>query len=227
MHHRCAASPWSSCSRGAGFASLRIAILILVAATITACSDSPTAPTSDSSADTLTHVPDVPLAENTYNPVALGDSWTYVGTHPYTVRYVADTLFDGYHFYVVTSDRGDVQYIRYDSGAYYSRQSLDSGPETLFVRDDLPLGGTWSTTRLFGTTVNYYEYELVDSGATRVVEGHTYTDVAQFHVKDYVVTAVDTLPLFNGDYYFARGVGQIEVKVPNQLWIRLSEYSLH
>jgi hypothetical protein len=80
------------------------------------------------------------------------------------------------------------------------------------LKANLPLGGTWKDqlTNPTGQQVTYAD-SIVEKSISRTVNGKTYNDVIHVYVETGIdVPVLGFLVVTITDYYFAKGVGQIE-----------------
>ena len=178
-----------------------------------------------------------------YAPYVPGNSFTYqriLASHDtlvYTVKVTGDTLLQG-QIYAVLNNEYNNQYIRCNDGLYYlfepgvSRPDYESPDgERLFLYDYMKPGQSWINN--ISATVSGVEqqgvlqYTVIQTGVPKTVLGNTYTDVIGIRqdadlILDGVFFPIGTI----ATYYYAKGVGYIEVDSPTDT-IRMLRYSVH
>ena len=159
-------------------------------------------------------------AKTDFSPSTSGSNWTYhytEGTTVKTVKMIAvkDTTINSKAYTIYTNDLIDTTYMAKSGNDYYRFQSFPAlginDFEELYLKDNLDVDGTWSST----TTINYSGFNvpvtlndtIKGKGETRTVEGKTYSDVT--HVKLGIVTTIFG-NVGGGDFYYAKGVGLID-----------------
>ena len=166
-----------------------------------------------------------------YFPVCDGSVYTYYDTLSTnasvitdTFHFIKDTIIDNKTFVKNFSPLTQAYtYFNCTDGATriiaYNASTL--GGNTLSVADltmlkaNLPAGGVWQDklTNPFGQQVTYLD-SIAAKGVSRTVNGKTFPDVIQVNQQSGVdVPLLGFIVVTEGDYYFARGVGQIEVVI--------------
>jgi hypothetical protein len=145
-----------------------------------------------------------------YYPVAKGSRWEYVTQNgsPFTTVALGDTLLNDTTYATVgTEDGWAFRAIRYQNGRYYQRYNVYGlfGAEHVFLRDDLPVGGTWTNKDFSGEEV----YTITAKDAKRTVGGRKYTNTLEVkRDRYYYVNGQPTLVSTYRSIY-ARGVGEV------------------
>lgn len=176
-----------------------ILLLVLSALTFAACADSnPAAPN------------DLGNTQSSFYPRSKGSTWTYTGDFSYTVTILGDTTLDGKTWTMLNNSIGGIGLLLFENNGYYSA-TLDKRDALLhFLKENAPVGTKWSFDYMVTTTTSTYDLEIKGVGLTRVVEGHTYTDVIHVHQTTSMTFQGQKIPYNEGDYYYAKGVGFIE-----------------
>ncbi len=207
-----------------------LAALLILGGALAACSnDVPTGPgsTTDTTGnhnDDTTSAPD--WTDSSYNPLKIGNTWTYAGFHNYTVAITRDTSFDGFDYFISESTIGVPLHIRRDSGDFYQTTKPNSATELLTLRERVPIGTTWSNDQNLLGIVYTQSYELADTGLTRTVHGVEFDHVIRVHYKDWMDQDGDIYNEHEADQYFARGIGPIEIDQIGYGVTELVSYSL-
>jgi len=168
-----------------------------------------------------------PDYSTSYLPLAIGNTWTYIHNNDVkdliTAKVDGNTFFQGFQQFVSVSGTGydGMYYLQYDNlysmmvypdvGPAFSTPILDSyQPEgySVVTKDSIAYSNDQTPPRSIMT--------IVQSGFSEAINGKTYRNV--------IHTVVDVEEAFNGnymniktyDFYFARGIGLIEIDQSNQ-----------
>ncbi len=145
-----------------------------------------------------------------YFPTGKGSRWEYSTSNgsPFTTVALGDTLLNDTAYATLgTETGGPFRAVRYQNGRYYQRYNAYGifGDEHVFLRDDLPVGGTWTNEGAAGGEV----YTIVALDAKRTVNGRDYANTLEVQMGRYHnVNGQRTLvPVYRSIY--ARGVGEV------------------
>lgn len=166
---------------------------------------------------------------NTYLPATVGSSWTYkysiaagsVSNVTFTLS-GKDTVVNGRTYKVYANSNGANQYYIQNSTEYYTLKSLATNIlELLILKDNVDVNATWTSSQvlsglsglpggLSSATINA-TYKVESKGATRVVNGTTYSNVIKVRA-DLVAPfpIIGNLQLGYFEIYFAKNIGIIE-----------------
>jgi hypothetical protein len=172
----------------------------------------------------------------TYYPTCVGTTYTTTTTSPTitvpdqtsTILAVADTTISGAAYKKLTAQTGAV-YINCDNGVCtlitYNATSVQGGTASeikqILFEANAPVGTTWTNTlsaTYSGVTIqDIYSCTMAGEGTTKVVNGVTFNNV--IHVSEqisenYMGTAI---PDGTADYYYASGIGFIELDATDAL----------
>jgi hypothetical protein len=145
-----------------------------------------------------------------YFPTGKGSRWEYITSNgsPFTTVALRDTLLNDTTYTMLGTEAGSpFRAIRYQNGRYYQRYNVYGifGEEHVFLRDDLPVGGTWTNEGATGGDV----YTLVALDAKRTVNGRDYANTLEVQRSRYHnVNGQPTLVPISRSIY-ARGVGEV------------------
>lgn len=147
-----------------------------------------------------------------YYPTAPGSEWTYETS--YTSRWTTssstgtrvvfgNTLYDGKTY----TDLGS-SLVRQENGNYYRRtQVYGIGEEFIFLKDYLPVGGTWTHS---SHAQHKAEFTILGIHKEKEVNGVVYRDVIEVEKKDFFTyDANDTRLTRTVRSMYARNVGEI------------------
>ena len=145
-----------------------------------------------------------------YYPTGKGSRWAYMTNNgsAFTTVALGDTLLNDTTYATLgTENSSPFRAVRYQNGRYYQRYNVYGvfGEEHVFLRDDLPVGGTWTNEGATGGEV----YTVVARDAKRTVNGREYTNTLEVQMGRYHnVNGQPTLvPMYRSIY--ARGVGEV------------------
>ena len=189
-----------------------------------------------------------------YWPTAINNQWVYSmgGTMQEPVKIVSTNVIDGktyFTFAAPTSGATATQRIRKSNGDYYIKleditipasgglpASTTTGNETIYLKDNLPVGGTW--TNSYNQTTTYtgiptaitmaftITSTIEEKNVSLTVNGETYTDVIK--VKRVTSsTLMGTVSNSIGYYWYAKDVGPIQVENPGYPMQILESYILN
>jgi hypothetical protein len=148
-----------------------------------------------------------------YYPAKIGSNWTYQVTHTsrwdtgsYISKQVAlkDTLYEGKQYI----DYG-LQLIRKENGNYYRRTNIYGiGEEYIFLKDYLPVGGTWTHSSY---PEHRAEFVIKAIHPIMIVAGKSYRNVIEVQKQDFhQYDAEGGFKLFQTlTSYYAKGIGEI------------------
>jgi hypothetical protein len=166
---------------------------------------------------------------NTYLPLTTNSTFTYsvarngaITTPTYTVQ-TGDTTAFSKSYKRVKSTTGETSYYTQQSNDYYTLFSIPSlgGLELLFLKDNVAVNTTWSSTQNVGNinvpgvplpvsvTINL-EFKIASKASSRTVKGKVYNDIIQSQCTLTANTLIGNLPLGTAEFYFAKNVGIIE-----------------
>jgi len=163
-----------------------------------------------------------------YMPVCNGSYYTYNDTLTTsasivtdTLQFVKDTTIDSKTFVKIYSPLSDTySYYNCTDGATrviaYNNPTIGGSTITAditLIKANLPVGGTWQDSLInpAGQQV-IYKNSIVEKGVSRTVNGQTFNDV--IHVKSQsgvVIPFIGYTQITESDYYFARGVGPVDI----------------
>jgi hypothetical protein len=148
-----------------------------------------------------------------YYPSKIGNTWEYEFTHTSrwdTGVYVSkqqalqDTVYEGKRYVYF-----GLQLIRKENGNYYRRTNFYGvGEEYIFLKDNLPVGGTWTHS---SHPEHKAEFTIVAIHPVITMKGKKYKDVIEVQKQDFHIydaeagfTLTQTLTT-----YYARNIGEI------------------
>lgn len=193
--------------------------LILLAAVliIPACSDSPT--DNNGGGNNL---------KGTY-PLTMGTTWTYAGQVSYTQKVVGEKEINGKLYTEITNTAGPTGYVRYDGEKYYSPQPDGDGETVFFI--DAPIGHTWSYVHMKDGALNKIDFTIAERGLERTIEGNDFTEVTRIEAVTslFFPQIGEWTALLTSDYYFAQGIGFIELSArpPFNARVYLESYTIN
>ncbi|MBD0254244.1 MAG: hypothetical protein ICV83_00885 [Cytophagales bacterium] len=205
-------------------ATLWIGIAALLAS-LTACNDQPATPRAD------------------YFPTPPKGSWRYVNTYAFhrdsasfgsdTSAYAIekDTIVDGKQYAVLTLTlHWGYRYqwgIRKANGNYYSLVLGTSGPgkERLFLKDNLPAGGSWEESSEDGHSKRVYT--ITARPAEKRIGEKVYRDVIEVEEEVWTKEADGQFaPRWVVEHCYARNVGRIYAYYPYPSFLTYSDQEL-
>jgi hypothetical protein len=148
-----------------------------------------------------------------YYPVGKGSRWEYTGENGNSFVRVAlgDTLLNDTTYAVLgTKDGWAFMAVRYENGRYYQLYNMygQFGEGHVFLRDDLPVGGTWTNEDFHRKEV----YTIVAKDAKRTVEGREYANTLEVKIDSYYYYLSGQYdPRSTHRRIYARGVGEVAV----------------
>lgn len=162
-----------------------------------------------------------------YFPLTLGSWWdyeqtTFLGTVNFRQTVTEETIdFNGNTYKkleIVDLETQQVinnRYFRCDETEcveYGDSFILGDDYEYNFIRHNSPAGSTWVYEYTYGGNPNRYEFEILEKGASKIVDGETFTDVT---IVKRVQTAIDPISgswTENGEEtaYYAKDIGLIQ-----------------
>ncbi len=185
-----------------------------------------------------------------YWPAALNNEWTYLlnGVEQTPLKMVSINSINGHTYYTFGSFPGissggitgtAVTRLRKTGANYYIKVedivtqqqgqipgSTTTGYETIYLKDNLPVGGTWTTS--YSTTTTYTDPNfpemtmstqatgtIEEKGIEITVGGETFTDVIK---TKYVqnVTMMDQQTTATTYYWFAKDVGPVKIMTESE-----------
>ncbi len=147
-----------------------------------------------------------------YYPVEKGSRWEYTGGNGISFVKVAlgDTLLNDTTYAVLGTEEGSpFMAVRYENGRYYQLYNIygQFREGHVFLRDDLPVGGTWTNGDFHGKDV----YTIVAKDAKRTVEGREYANTLEVKIDAYNHWNGQTELRYTHRRIYARGVGEVAV----------------
>ncbi|MBD0254245.1 MAG: hypothetical protein ICV83_00890 [Cytophagales bacterium] len=147
-----------------------------------------------------------------YYPTRLGGEWTYESTYSsrwdtssglHTETALRDTLYEDQNYTYF-----GLQLVRKENGNYYRRiRTYGFGEEFIFLKDYLPVGGTWTHSSYPG---HQAEFTILAIHQEKEVNGVVYRDVIEVEKKDFFTyDANDTRLTRTLRTLYARNVGEI------------------
>jgi hypothetical protein len=161
-----------------------------------------------------------------YSPLTVGSNWTYNSTEgngdtiPFTITVTdKDTGINGKTYKVLrSSDGSENNYLAKMDSDYYRFSSFAGigSLEELYLKDNRPVNSTWTNSTSFTIpgglpvplTANL-TYIVKEKGASRAVNGKTYSDVIHINVTISVIGQ----NFGGGDFFYAKDVGLIESSI--------------
>jgi hypothetical protein len=145
-----------------------------------------------------------------YYPVGKGSRWEYTGENGNSFVRVAlgDTLLNDTTYAVLGTKEGWASMaVRYENGRYYQLYNIygQFGEGHVFLRDDLPVGGTWTNEGFHRNEV----YTIVAKDAKRTVEGREYANTLEVKIDAYNHWNGQTALRYTHRRIYARGVGEV------------------
>jgi hypothetical protein len=147
-----------------------------------------------------------------YYPTRIGAEWTY--EYSYSSKWINSTglriitaLRDTLHE-AQTYAYFDSQLVRKENGNYYRRtRGYGIGEEFIFLKDYLPVGGTWTHSSF---PQHKAEFTILAIHKEKEVNGVVYRDVIEVEKKDFFTyDATDTRLTRAVRSLYARNVGEI------------------
>lgn len=190
-----------------------------------------------------------------YWPTAINNQWTYEqdGTALSPTKIIGTDVFSGKTYYKFTQTSGGsgtstatvTTWLNKESGVYKVKiddinlnvgglTGVQTGYEMIMLKDNIPVGGTWSgtysqTTTYTGipsivTNVNY-SGEILEKNVTEVVNGETFPNVIKLKMilESSFSGTTSTQELI---YWYAKDVGPIKTTSPGSNSI-LIDYILY
>jgi len=164
-----------------------------------------------------------------YMPVCNGSYYTFNDTVSTstsvvtdTLEFIKDTTIDSKTFVKIYSPlSGTNSYYNCTDGATriiaYDNPTIGGSTITVtditLIKANLPVGGTWedSLVNPAGQQVVYKDY-IVAKGISVTVNGQVFNDVIHVHSQSGVVIPfVGYTAITESDYFFAKGIGPVEV----------------
>lgn len=172
-----------------------------------------------------------PPVVQTYINTAAGSSWTYnksdssgsTGDNSvFTITSTSkDTSVNGKMYHIYNYSYGGNQYLNISDHDYYQFDSIPGGLvagvfERLYLKDDMPAGGTWSENFSVVVPVSPLPVpvtitnNITEKGISRTVNGKDYTDV--IHVTSAISSAAIPAANLTSEInsYYAKNYGLIE-----------------
>lgn len=178
-----------------------------------------------------------------YAPYTVGSSFTYqyINSGGSTTQYIlsvrADTTING-KVYSILNDGSLDQFIRCDNGRYYLYEQAISLPEyelapgnRIFLRDDFPIGATWTDT-IYATIsglkqTGLLKYRIISREPSYKVLGRNYSNVVTVRQDASILIGESEYPVGTvATYRYAYGVGYVETTSPTDT-VRLIDYSIN
>jgi hypothetical protein len=172
---------------------------------------------------------------DTYLPNTVGSNWTYqvttAGTTTTAVTYTVsnrDTTANSRTYNVITGSNGTNQYYSKNGSDYYNFRAVGTlGIELLFLKDNVALNGTWTTSQnLTGLTglpisaaVINNTYTVQEKGTTRTVNGVLYSNIIKVRADINATATVPGVPvgiplsLGYAEFYFSKNIGIVESNI--------------
>ena len=163
-----------------------------------------------------------------YYPVCTGSVYNYSDTSygssagtplSYTLTYVKDTTIENKTYQKFTGAGQQNTYFNCTAGVSSTiiLNGVTAGGTTLpyvkitQLKAAEAVGATWFDTINNAGQIATYTYTIVSKTDTRIVSGHTYTNVIHVHEQTTEdVPGMGTINAGQSEYYFASGVGLIE-----------------
>lgn len=178
--------------------------------------------------DTDDMMDDTMTTETTYQPLTVGNSWTYeeitwIGdTVTYTQTVSAITKdFNGNTYHQIDRTNGyQSSYLRCDeAGTCYEVNDNSTAIDGVYEWDflqDVAAGTVWEFDYTYQGNPNQYVMEVTETGGTRTVKGTTYTDVITVTRNHIYYDVFSDAWTEVGDSetetaWYAKGVGLIEM----------------
>ncbi|MEO5966638.1 MAG: hypothetical protein ABIP68_05150, partial [Ferruginibacter sp.] len=143
------------------------------------------------------------------------------GTVTSNYRITRDTTIGGKVFQKLYVDATNYAYYNCTNGVttsiIYNPTSLNGTTylikvEMINLKANEPVNATWRSTIDYNGQLMHYDYKIISKGNPRTVDGRTYADVIRVGLTNISETpGQGTMVSGTGDYYYARGVGLIEV----------------
>jgi hypothetical protein len=164
-----------------------------------------------------------------YYPLTKGSTWTYTGTQNYTQRVLGDTTLNGKTYAIIGMYRFD-DYLTSTARAYWADSKFSSlgmyvtSSTEIVTLDTIP-NSMWSTNSTVNDFTHHYDFVTAERGLIHTVLGKEYSNVIKVHVDwSYINGGQTSTQHF--DYYYAKGIGLIEVASPELGNIYLQSYSI-
>jgi hypothetical protein len=123
------------------------------------------------------------------------------------ISLAGDTTIDGTTYTTTAVTGNGTIYHNCTAGVTNELTSNPFGDfKDILLKENEPVGGTWSTVQNVSGVSTNYEYTVVEKGISRTVAGVVYTDV--IHVRRITKTLM--IPVLSEEIYYARAVGLIE-----------------
>lgn len=174
-----------------------------------------------------------------YWPAAINNEWTYEqnGSTMSPSKIIGTDVFSGKTYYRFTQSSGGsgttsgtiTSWLNKESGVYKVKiddinidagglTGVQTGYEMIMLKDNLPVGGTWTgsysqTTTYTGippivTDVNY-SGEILGKDATEIINGETYPEVIKLKMI-FEATLSGSTSIQEYEYWYAKNVGPIK-----------------
>ncbi len=145
---------------------------------------------------------------------------TTVASVNYTIHFNKDSTINGVIYQKLTAESNNSAFYNCTAGATtviaYNAVSNNgntlSYAKTTLLKANEVVGGSWTDQIINpqGLTVTYV-YSIVSKGTARTVNNVAYPDVIHVHSQStFDFPGFGTIPSGQAEYYFAKGVGQIE-----------------
>ncbi|MCX6317616.1 MAG: hypothetical protein NTW29_10015 [Bacteroidetes bacterium] len=140
-----------------------------------------------------------------------------------TLSYIKDTTFSGRTYRKFITKGYTTPYYTNCTSGTFRNAVLNVGAtggtiaklELILLKDDLPVNGTWTdtVTNGLGQTV-YYKNKIIAKAVSRTLHTNTFPDVIHVQSENGVdLPFVGYMAVGVSDYYYAKGVGPVEVRV--------------
>jgi hypothetical protein len=151
------------------------------------------------------------MAEQTYYPLAPGNTWTYRqndGSSFTNAITAADPGVPG-KYTMVNSVLNKDQFIRKEGTAYLT-DSFEPGNYQVLLRDDLEPGDAWDITFKANGLDSILAMKVKEKGITKEIEGKTFSDILVIEGESKVVVSGNLMTInFFTQYFFAAGIGLV------------------
>lgn len=145
---------------------------------------------------------------STYYPLKAGNSWTYTMNDGTSFTNTVDSEENGVYT-MSNSTLAHLTRVKKEGNTLYT-DSYEAGNMQPFLKEDAGAGDSWQIKYKANTIDSVLNVVVKSTGATKDVEGKTYTDVMEmegmmsFIVNGNVINAGTTY-----QWYYAKGVGLI------------------
>jgi hypothetical protein len=162
---------------------------------------------------------------STYYPLKTGNTWTYGNNDGSTFTNKVESG-DGNSFSMSNSTVATLSQVKKDGNVFFT-DSYEAGNMQPFLKDDVATGDKWDITYLANTINSVLSIEVKSVGATKEVEGKTYSDVMEmegvmsFNMNGNIINAGTKY-----NWFYAKDVGLILTTSTLGVNMPLKSYSI-